>query len=284
MPAPGTSAGVVDLHLHTTISDGRLTPTALVARAARERVRVMAVTDHDTTLATSDVADLARASGIEPVSGIEVTAVEDGRDVHILGYFLDHQSAALSAFLARQRLRRIERVGAIAERLASLGMPVQVDETLQAARREPGRSIGRPDVARAMQRAGHVADLAEAFEKWLGFGRPAFVPREGPDCEAVIAAIHEAGGLASLAHPGKTGIDPRIPALCASGLDAIEAFHPDHPPAEVRRYVRLAGECDALVTGGSDFHGDPSQLRAPGSCPLPDVEWARLEAAARRHA
>lgn len=244
----------------------------------------MAVTDHDTTLATSDVRALAVERGIQAISGIEITAVEDGRDVHVLGYFIDEDDSSLARFLVQQRLQRLDRVTAIAERLASLGMPVDVEPLLLEARLNAGRSIGRPQIARAMILAGHAATMSDVFDRWLGQGRPGFVPREGPSCETVIAAIHSAGGLASLAHPGKTAIDSRIPALCAAGLDAIEVHHSDHDQALVEHYARMAREAGVLSTGGSDFHGDPQQRRAPGSRCLPEAEWFQLQAKARSHA
>jgi predicted metal-dependent phosphoesterase TrpH len=274
---------LVDLHLHTTISDGRLTPAELVERVRQAGVRVMAVTDHDTTFGTRDVQALAAAQGIEAVSGIEVTAVENGRDVHILGYFVREDDAELGAFLTTQRGRRVERVRAIAARLAELNMPIDVEPLLAEARMMTGRSIGRPQIARAMVRARHVSTVAEAFDRWLTPDRPAFVPREGPSCEEVIVAIHRAGGLASLAHPGKTGIDARIPALCRAGLDALEVHHSDHDAALVARYQGMAHDAGVLVTGGSDFHGDPQQRRVPGSCTLPEHDWVRLKAAAGVH-
>jgi len=275
---------VVDLHLHTTISDGRLTPRELVDRVWTAGVRVMSVTDHDTTLGTAEVRALATARGIEAVSGIEVTAVEDGRDIHILGYFVDEQDTALAVFLAEQRSRRLTRVREIAERLAALGMPVDVAPLLAEATQHTGRSIGRPLIAREMIRAGYVATVSDAFDKWLGQGKAAFVRREGPRCEAVIDIIHAARGLASIAHPGTTAIDSRIPALCEAGLDAIEVYHSDHDAAQVDHYSRIAQKATVLVTGGSDFHGDPQQKRAPGGRTLPEPHWLRLKAAAQAHA
>jgi 3',5'-nucleoside bisphosphate phosphatase len=274
---------VVDLHLHTTISDGRLSPSALVTRAAEVGLRVMSVTDHDTTAGTAEVRTLARAHGIEAVNGIEVTAVERGRDVHILGYFVDDTDAAFGAFLAEQRSRRVDRVRTIAERLAALGVPVDAEALVGGVSLRDGRSIGRPQVAQALVRKGYVSTIAEAFDNWLGEGRPAFVVREGPSCEDVIAAIAQAGGVSSLAHPARTAIDARIPQLCEAGLGALEVYHSDHDDAAVRRYRHLAGELGVLVTGGSDFHGDPQQTRAPGSVVLPDADWVRLAAAAPSH-
>ncbi len=271
---------MIDLHLHTTISDGRLTPPELVDRVSAAGVRVMSVTDHDTTLATAQVRPLAAAAGIEAVSGIEITAVERSRDVHLLGYFVREDDPSLAAFLSQQRDRRLARVEAIAERLASLGMPIAFEPIVAEARLTSGRSVGRPQIARAMMRAGYVATMNEAFEKWLGHGGGAFVAREGPTCEAVIEAIHNAGGVASLAHPGKTDIDGRIAELHDAGLDALEAHHSDHDTTLVAHYLSMARSLGMLVSGGSDFHGDPQQNRAPGSRSLPEPDWLRLKAAA----
>jgi predicted metal-dependent phosphoesterase TrpH len=267
---------MIDLHLHTTASDGRLTPRELVEAAAAAGLSVMAVTDHDTTAAIADVGALAAARGIEAISGIEITAIDDGADVHILGYFFDAGNEALARFLEAQRGARLARVHAIAERLASLGMPIDVEPVIAEGRRQTGRSVGRPQVARAMVAAGYVADTRQAFDQWLGRGLPAFVARAGAGSEQVIAVIHHAGGLASVAHPVKSVSDARIAELRAAGLDAIEVFHPDHTADLVEHYGRLAASLGLLTTGGSDFHGDPAHGPSPGSVTLPPSEWQRL--------
>jgi predicted metal-dependent phosphoesterase TrpH len=274
---------MIDLHLHTTASDGRFTPTQLVDGAAAAGLRAMAVTDHDTTAAVGDVQMLARSHSIDVISGIEITAIDAGRDVHVLGYFIEPAHAGLSAFLARQRAARVARVEAIGDRLAALGVPIDLEPLMADVRQQTGRSIGRPQVARAMVEAGHVADTSEAFDRWLGRGLPAFIPRQGADSERVIAIIHEARGIASIAHPGKSVTDERIRSLRDHGLDALEAFHPDHDPALVEHYVTLAGSLGLLMTGGSDFHGDPSHGSSLGSVTLPEPEWQRLTARRRRH-
>jgi 3',5'-nucleoside bisphosphate phosphatase len=271
-PVPGG----IDLHLHTTASDGRCTPRQLVERAAAARLSVMAVTDHDTTAAIAEVEAAARQHGIETVTGIEITAVDAGRDLHVLGYLFDPQHPGLASMLASQRAARMARIDAIGGRLAAHGVPIDVGPMLEQARREHGKSVGRPQVARAMVEAGHVATVQEAFDRWLERGRPGFVAREGPAPEAVIDLIHEAGGIASLAHPGQRGLGPRIPALAAAGLDAVEAFHPDHDAALVTEFVNIAREWHLLLTGGSDFHGDPAHGLEPGSVTLPALEWERL--------
>jgi predicted metal-dependent phosphoesterase TrpH len=275
---------LIDLHLHTTASDGRCTPKRLVERAATAGVTVMAVTDHDTTAAVEEVRTHAAGRGIQSIAGIEITAVEDGRDVHMLGYFIDPGHAELNDFLARQRVARVERIEKIGARLAELGMPVNLQPLLREARRQTGRSIGRPKVAQAMIAAGYVASTQEAFDRWLARGLPAFVPRSGPMCAAVVEIVHRAGGLASLAHPGRTKIDARIAPLRDAGLDAIEVYHSDHDAVMVEKYRRLAGDLGLLTTGGSDFHGDPAHGFEPGTATLPADEWNRLEAARHRHA
>ena len=267
---------MIDLHLHTTASDGRCTPRELVERVAAADVSVMAVTDHDTTAAVAEVRAVALELGIQAISGIEITAVEEGRDLHVLGYLFDPTNEALGAFLLTQRATRIARVEAIGSRLAALGVPVDLGPLVQQATREQGRSVGRPQVARAMVDAGHVAGTREAFDRWLDNGRPGCVPRGGPAPERVIEVIHQAGGIASLAHPGKLGLAARIPSLADAGLDAVEVFHPDHDAPLVGQYTQIARDLDLLLTGGSDFHGDPAHGRAPGAVTMPAAEFARL--------
>jgi 3',5'-nucleoside bisphosphate phosphatase len=272
---------VIDLHLHTTASDGRLAPGELVDLAAAAGLRVMAVTDHDTTGAVADVQACARAKGIEVVPGIEITAVLDGRDVHMLAYFIDVADTAFQRFLASQRVSRIARLEAIGVRLAELGIPVRLEAPLALARLQSSVSVGRPQAARALVAAGHVRDTREAFDRWLGNGRPGFVPRVGPPPEDVIPIVHAAGGLVSIAHPGRTQIDERLAALHEAGLDALEVYHSDHDEATAARYAALAAELGLLVTGGSDFH-DPASALRPGSITLPWPHWDRLVARRRR--
>ena len=273
---PRPVQGGIDLHLHSTASDGRCTPRQLVERAAKAGVSVMAVTDHDTTAAVDEVQRDARRHGIHAVTGIEITAVDAGRDLHVLGYFFDLQHQGLAALLVKQRAARVARIEAIGARLADHGVPIDVGPILEQARSESGRSVGRPQVARAMVTAGHVATVRDAFDRWLERGRPGFVARDGPAPEAVIDIIHEAGGIASLAHPGQCDLGPRISALAAAGLDAVEAFHPDHDAALVQEYTDIARDLNLLLTGGSDFHGDPAHGLEPGSVTLPAAEWERL--------
>lgn len=165
--------------MHTTASDGRLTPLELVARVAKAGLTTISVTDHDTVAALPEVTAAAQAKGIRVIPGIEITAVDDGRDVHVLGYFFDPESESLAALLVGQRALRVARVRAIASRLASLNIPVDVESVLASAAARPGSSVGRPQIARELVRAGHVASVQDAFDRWLATGRPGFVPRPG---------------------------------------------------------------------------------------------------------
>jgi predicted metal-dependent phosphoesterase TrpH len=284
---------LIDLHTHTTASDGRLAPAELVARAADAGVTVLAVTDHD-TIASSDAAAAAcPAAGIAFVPGIEITAVYDGVDIHVLGYFIDHRLPALLKFLADARRQRLDRAREIIRQLARRGVPLEVDPILQPALDNESASIGRPWIARALVAAGHVPTTNDAFDRWLSPGRPAFVPRVGPSPEAVFARIHDAGGVASLAHPAVTNVadDVWIDDLARSGLDAIEAYHSGHDAEAVAHYLALAASLGLAISGGSDYHGNDEPgtdakrrlshgPAAPGAVSLPREAYDRL--AARR--
>jgi hypothetical protein len=269
---------VIDLHLHTTASDGRLPVDALVLRAGEAGITVMSVTDHDTVVAIDDAARLGAAQGLRVVPGIEVTAVHEERDVHVLGYFVDHQQPALADFLQRQRALRVERVLEIAARLEALGAPVDADAILRPAAERPGVSVGRPLIAKALMAAGHVATIQEAFNRFLAAGQPAFVPRTGFAPEAVVTVIRQARGIASLAHPGVTKKDAIIPSLVDAGLDALEVFHSDHTPAMQAVYGEMAGRLGLAISGGSDFHGYGATRDTLGVVSLPQRAFDALEA------
>jgi predicted metal-dependent phosphoesterase TrpH len=254
---------VIDLHLHTTASDGRSSPEQLVREALEAGLTTIAVTDHDTTAAVADVKAAAGTAGLETVAGIEITAVHAGRDVHMLAYFLDPDAGELAAFLARQREDRRRRLLTMLERLERLGISIDQAGIRERAAVENGRAVGRPMLAEALVRAGHVRSIAEAFERYLGEGRPAYVARRGASPRDVLSLVAGAGGVTSLAHPGKLRRDEIIPDLVEAGLTAIEVHHPDHDPADVARYRRLADAYGLLVTGGSDYHG-PGSGRTSG--------------------
>lgn len=253
-----------------------------MARAAGAGVTVVAVTDHDTTDALDESAAEAAARGLAFVPGIEITAVDDEHDIHVLGYFFDHRARALQDFLAAQRADRIARVEAIAGRLAVLGLPVNVAPICARARRNPSISVGRPQVAAALVRAGHAASFADAFERFLGRGGPAFVPRRPVPPAEVVALVGAAGGIASLAHPGLNGRDDLIAPLAAEGLAAIEAFHTDHDEDTTARYLAMAAELHTGVSGGSDYHGElAGRASGLGRVGLPPEHFRHLVDVAR---
>ncbi len=277
---------MIDLHTHTTASDGRLSPVDLVARASAAGVTVLSVTDHDTLASCGAAAAACASAGIDFVTGIEVTAVDvvQGGDVHVLGYFVDQGSQPLQAFLVAQRQLRAARVRAIVDRLAALGLVLDADTVLRPSVEDPSRAPGRPWVARALVAAGHVSTTGEAFDRWIARGRPAFVPRTGASPAEVIRYLHDAGGIASLAHPvlvGPQAVADKaawIASLAASGLDAIEAFHSEQDAVATKRYLALAMGLGIQVSGGSDFHGDPQHgPAAPGAVSLPLEQFDRLK-------
>jgi predicted metal-dependent phosphoesterase TrpH len=252
----------------------------LVARAAAAGIGVLSVTDHDTTAGWPEAARAAAARGLAFVPGIEITSIREGRDIHVLGYYLDERAPSFQRFLESQRSDRLRRLRAICERLEHLGMTID----LPALRRDvpPGRSLGRPLVADALVASGFVPDRRAAFDRWIGEGRPAFVPRVGPTPLEVIQIIGDAGGIASLAHPGLVRDDALVESLAAGGsLDALEVFHSEHDAAATARYLALARRFDLVVTGGSDFHcEDPGSTRVLGAVSLPAGEFQRLRAVA----
>ena len=273
---------MIDLHTHTTASDGRCTPPELVWRASAAGVRVLSVTDHDTVAAWEPASTACSAAGIELVPGIEITAIAGGADVHVLGYFIDVHAPALRSFLAQQRRSRIDRVRQMIDRLESLGISLDADAILEPGIRDSSKAAGRPWIARALVTGRHVASTNEAFERWLSRGRPAFVPRSGARPEEVFARLHEAGGIASLAHPGLLGHDEWIAGFASAGLDAVEAYHPKHDPESTLRYLGLADRLGLAVSGGSDYHADPAHGAAgPGGVSLPRETYENLKARPR---
>jgi hypothetical protein len=219
------------------------------------------------------------------VPGIEVTAIREESDVHILGYFFDSTSPRLLAFLAEQRRERLDRVREIIKRLDALGMHLDADEILKPAVEDPSKSAGRPWIAEKLVLAGHVASVGDAFDIWLARGKPAFVQRFGASPADVIAHLHAAGGVASLAHPVLVGHDEWIAGFAEAGLDAVEAYHSKHDEATTAHYLKMADALDLAVSGGSDFHGHETHgPDRPGAVALPQAAFERLARRAARAA
>jgi hypothetical protein len=269
---------VIDLHLHSTASDGRSSPEDLVRAAARLGLRTLAITDHDTVAALDRAADACAGAGIECVPGIEITAMIEDVDVHVLGYFFDGHSPVLATFLDSQVDDRRRRVREMIARLDALGVHVDADEVLGDHGGLDPRWIGRPLLARALVRAGHVRTTRDAFEFYLADGRAAWVPRRAPSPAEVVRLIHQAGGIASLAHPGMLGRDEWIPPIAAAGLDALEVYYVEHSPEITTHYRVLAERLGLAMSGGSDYHGDCSRGPVhPGAVCLPEEAYAGLK-------
>jgi predicted metal-dependent phosphoesterase TrpH len=267
---------MIDLHLHTSASDGRHAPRELVDLVVAAGIRVMSVTDHDTVAAHPEAAAAAAALGVGFVPGIELTTVWNGRDVHVLGYFLRSDDEHVAQLVATQRQARLERARTMVALLDRAGAPIDIARRLEAAVADR-RSIARPELARALVQAGHAASVADAFDRFLSEGRPAFVPHCGPSPMQALAAIHAAGGLVSLAHPGLLrDSDDLLCRMRDDGLDGIEAYHSEQDPATQARYALLAREWGLAVTGGSDFHGDGRPGRDLGRASLPPAAFADL--------
>lgn len=273
----------IDLHMHTTASDGRSTPERLIEQLKTAGIGTFSVTDHDTVAAVGRTEALARDAGLRFVPGIEITAVYNQKDVHVLGYFVDYESPGLLAFLKNSLDDRLRRARLMSDKLAQLGVPIDLDALIeQTGGPNSGKAIARPVVARALLEAGHVATIQEAFDKYLAEGQPAYFGRIGASPVEVVKIIHDARGLAVFAHPGPLGKDELLPDLVAAGLDAIECYHSEHTPEMTAKYLAMAETHGLGVTGGSDFHGEGAR-RAEffGHVSLPRDHFDRFVA---RHA
>jgi len=272
-PRPGGRR--VDLHTHTLYSDGVLTPEALVTRAIERGLSALSITDHDSMEALERAREAA-AQAIEVVPGIEISCTFDGAEIHILGYYVDPADERLASRLTRFREERVERAMAMIARLAALGLSIDPERVLELA--GPG-VVGRPHVAEALVQAGHVAHVDEAFKRYLGPAGQAFVMRPAFDAGEAIDLIHDAGGVAVIAHPGLGIEESRLERIADLGLRGIEIWHPQHGPVAVRRLRALAARYGLLETGGSDFHG-PQRGADVGELPVPASALQRLKDAA----
>jgi len=267
-----------DLHIHSTASDGVLAPEEMVAHAVRRGLRMISLTDHDTVAGVLPAMRATQATDLVVIPGVEISSEVTGRQVHILGYWIDPEDSQLLDRLAlRQEARR-----ARAERIVTLlhehGLDgIRISDVLARSR---GGSVGRMHIGAAMVDAGYVDSIKEAFDLWLEEGRPCFVRKAVPEPAEAIRWIREAGGVAVLAHPCLSAIDDLIPWLVSLGLGGIEAYHAECPPEDAERYTRLARRLGVIVTGGSDFHGVGRTENRLGVCVVPD--WVADELVAAR--
>ena len=265
-----------DLHLHTQFSDGTFTPEELVLQAQKHGLACIALTDHDTVEGCARTAAACAAVQMEFIPGSELTAEHDDTEVHILGYFLDTQNPELLEKIAKFQAVRQNRIREMCAALNKLGLPLQAETVFALAN---CKSPGRPHVARALVKEKLIGNLDEAFEKYLKKGRPAWVPKTKMSALEGVGMIHEAGGLAVMAHPGLNRTDDIIPDLVAAGLDGIECFHTKHSTVMSERYLEIAEKYDLLVTGGSDCHGFSKKMPLIGTVRLPYEHVEKLYAA-----
>lgn len=275
----------IDLHTHTTASDGLLPPERLVQLAKDAGVTVLAIADHDTTDALDAAMAAGAALGVEVIPAVEInTDVDAQTEVHVLGYFIDHRQGWLQEFLARLRDGRVNRAAKMVEKLNGLGIPIQFERVRAIA---GAGAVGRPHVARALVETGAVRSTEEAFEKYIGRTGPAYVERLKVTPEEAARVILKATGVPVLAHPGWGVREEMIPPLVEAGLQGLEVYYPDHTPAMVTRYLEIAERYDLVVTGGTDFHGGDLATKVRiGSqyVPADVVERLKARAAARRAA
>ena len=281
MTGPAAGHSGVDLHAHTTASDGTLTPRELVQAAAQRGVRVLGVTDHDSTEGLRDAIDeAARHPPLTVVPGLEINCDVPGAEVHILGYYVDVEATWFQDFLREQRVERAARVHRIAARLAELGMPIDPAEVLALVKEG---SAGRPHVAQVMVQRGYVSSMREAFDRYLHANGPANVPRRRLAPADAVRLIRRARGVPVFAHPGLAERDVLIPELIEAGLLGIEAIYAEHSAAQTAHYKEICRAHGLVATGGSDFHGERSGRTNPlGHPPVPMSVSGDLKAAAEK--
>lgn len=256
----------VDLHLHSTCSDGGDTPEEIVLKAAKSGFSCISITDHDTLVGYEKACETAVNHGVELIAGIEISAQMGNRSVHILGYMVNPESKALEKIVSVAKSGRFERMERVVSKLNKLGYKVNLDDIIRFT--GPG-VLGRGLLAKYLVSTKQFKSIHEVFSMVLGDGKPAFEPVPGFSPAEVIELISQAGGVSSLAHPGESFSPEEIDEFVEAGLDGIEVFSPHHNPAVERKYMDIASRRNLLVTGGSDSHGDTEYGRRIGSVKLP---------------
>ncbi|MBS2024655.1 MAG: PHP domain-containing protein [Deltaproteobacteria bacterium] len=248
---------MIDLHSHTTHSDGQRTPDELFDEARAAGVTVLSVTDHDTVAGVTECQAAARRTGLTLVPGIELSAELNGREVHVLGHLFDPASPALHELQTNMLAERRDRMERMVHRAQAAGLRVTMEQVIAHS---GGENLGRPHLARALVQAGHAESVKDAFDRFLKDRGPLFVDRQRLDVADAIDLVHRAGGTASLAHPGANKVSKQeLKLLAELSLDAVEALHPEHVLTQSDAYERWAQEWGLLVTAGSDYHGPAVQ-------------------------
>lgn len=263
-----TATAFVDLHAHSTASDGSRSPSDVVREAKRVGLAALAITDHDTIAGVAEAIEAARAVALRIVPGVELSAVEGDVETHILGLHLT-ETRELETRLVDLREMRRTRAQRIVGRLNELGVRIEFTAVLEQA---GGGAIGRPHVARALIAEGWAVDFRDAFDRYLGGGRPAYVAKDKLGVGEAIGLIHRAGGLAVLAHPAQGGTRERVAAFVEQGMDGVEIRHPSHSSEDIARLTALVEHFGLVPSGGSDWHGASDGPRTLGMMRVP-AEW-----------
>ncbi|MDD4558220.1 MAG: PHP domain-containing protein [bacterium] len=248
-----------DLHLHSSASDGLLSPSELVEKVRGVGLRAMSLTDHDTTDGLKEAQQSAEKQGIIMISGIELSTVMESKEAHFLGYNFRLENKEFQRELQLFRFSREKRLTAMIGKLNRLGIVISRERICKLA---GAGAMGRPHLARAMVEAGYADNVADAFDRYLGRGKPAYVERYRLAPAHAVELIRNSGGMAVMAHPGLADMDEYIPAFIKAGLQGLEAFHPAHTPEQVKRYIDTSERYGLIVTGGSDWHGDTCAYHA----------------------
>jgi predicted metal-dependent phosphoesterase TrpH len=267
----------IDLHTHSLASDGEFAAGELADRAHAAGISVWALCDHDTVAGLGDAGAAAQARSIRLVPGIELSAFLESREIHLLGHFIDPLHPAMRDFEDDLAARRRVRMQEVVERLGSLGIRIRLEDIEKWS---GGKTLGRPHVARAIVETGAVATVREAFDRYLGEGRPAYVPRFRLEADEAVRLVRCAGGTATVAHPGVSKLERHdLARLRAAGVDGVEVHHADHVPSQREKYLRIADELGLVPTAGSDYHGpNVTPDRKLGQVTMPQEDLARLEA------
>ena len=271
---------VVDLHIHSTASDGSRAPEDVAAAAHAAGLTAIALTDHDTVGGVDAARAAGERLGLRVITGVELSAEDNGREVHVLGLHLERLDAIEQA-MEGFRQTRIDRAREMVGKLNALGIPVTIEAVLAEA---GGGAVGRPHVARAVVAGGWVGDQRDVFDRYIGYGKPANVPKAKLEFADAIALIHTAGGLAIVAHPGVDFNRTRVERAVGFGLDGLEVLHPSNSPDEQRRLRALVEHFRLVSSGGSDWHGAENGPRTIGmmKVPIAILEQQEARLAARR--
>jgi predicted metal-dependent phosphoesterase TrpH len=243
--------GKIDLHMHTYFSDGQHSPEELIVKVKEAGIDIVSITDHDTVDGIPEAVEAGRKYGVDVIPGLEISSDIRDREVHILAYFFDPNNKELEQYLKFFRAERIKRAIRIIEKLAALGLNIEIDDVMSIARNS---AVGRPHIAKALVYKELVSNYFEAFSKYIGNGCPAYEGKVHVSPRSAFKIISDAGGLSFIAHPGNLP-DGIMVELIEAGLDGIEVVHPSHLPHQVKHYRGVVNEFFLLESGGSDFHG-----------------------------